>query len=380
MTVMTILLLFHMKVKQIIFPCCVKIGVIGCCFLLLISSPTSASFELKGSSARAQAMGLAYVGLANTPDAIFLNSSGLAQLNGIACSIYYTRPYGLRELSYGSIAATAHTPVAKIAVGAIQFGNELYGEQSLLFAISRSLRHNLFYGANLHYMKLHIAGYGSDFSFAVDAGFLMKLSERLTWGFFATNINRASIGQIKDQLPQTVSFGMSFSPHDDLILNFDIFKDVAFPMELRVGAEYLILRRLALRSGIINEPPQFAFGFGFFFPGARVDYALTTHQSLGMSHHLSLQLQVKSSKSPGAPTPLEPPKSQSSMEFKININSADEQAWQRIPGIGPKLARRIVEYRNQVGQFHSIEELCQVKGIGPSKLERIKPYLTLDQN
>lgn len=368
-----------MKVKQIItFASRKQTYVLVQCFLLLFSSTVDASFELKGSSARVQGLGLAYVGLANTPEAIFINSSGLAQLKGFASSIYYTRPFGIKELNYGSIVATMSTPLANVALGCLNFGNELYNELSFILAFARHYRNNFFYGINLHYMKLQIAGYGSDFSFAFDGGFLAKLNDHLGWGFFATNITRTRIGNSKDQLPQTICSGFSYAPCHDLVLNIDIFKDVNFPIELRLGIEYRLLNRLALRTGIVSEPTQFACGIGFFFSRFTVDYAMTTHQILGLSHHVSLQLQTKS-KPLSAPT-LEPlkPTSQSEIAIKININTADEKAWQQLPGIGPKLARRIIEYRLQVGRFNSIEELSHVKGISKSKLEKLKPYLTMD--
>ncbi len=61
----------------------------------------------------------------------------------------------------------------------------------------------------------------------------------------------------------------------------------------------------------------------------------------------------------------------------IDLNSADAQQLQSLPGIGPKLAQRIVEYRQKHGAFHQIDDLLKVKGIGESLLEKIKPYLTI---
>jgi comEA protein len=62
---------------------------------------------------------------------------------------------------------------------------------------------------------------------------------------------------------------------------------------------------------------------------------------------------------------------------KININKASIPELTRIPGVGPRIAERIYEYRKQVGKFKSVEELLNVKGIGPKKLEKMRPYITL---
>ena len=48
-----------------------------------------------------------------------------------------------------------------------------------------------------------------------------------------------------------------------------------------------------------------------------------------------------------------------------------------IPGLGPALAKRIVEYRQAHGPFKKIEDLREVSGVGLQNLEKLKPYLGL---
>lgn len=62
---------------------------------------------------------------------------------------------------------------------------------------------------------------------------------------------------------------------------------------------------------------------------------------------------------------------------KININTADKSELDTLPGIGPSLAERILEYRQTNGSFNDIDELKKVTGIGPSKFEKIKDKVTL---
>lgn len=61
----------------------------------------------------------------------------------------------------------------------------------------------------------------------------------------------------------------------------------------------------------------------------------------------------------------------------FNLNTATVEQLQSIPGIGPTLAQRIVEYRNRSGGFRSLEELLAVEGIGQGNYSKIAEYLYL---
>ncbi len=59
----------------------------------------------------------------------------------------------------------------------------------------------------------------------------------------------------------------------------------------------------------------------------------------------------------------------------LDLNRATLDELIALPGIGPVLARRIIEYREAHGGFQSVEELLEVRGIGPKKLAQIKERL-----
>jgi len=78
---------------------------------------------------------------------------------------------------------------------------------------------------------------------------------------------------------------------------------------------------------------------------------------------------AKSSAAKAAPTPSAP----------ININTATQAQFESLPGLGPKVAERILEYRQKNGPFKKVEDLMNVKGIGEKSFLKLKPLLTITQ-
>lgn len=62
---------------------------------------------------------------------------------------------------------------------------------------------------------------------------------------------------------------------------------------------------------------------------------------------------------------------------KVNINTANEKELDSLPGIGPAIAQRIVDYRTENGNFNNIEDIKDVRGIGDSKYQEIKDNITI---
>ena len=61
---------------------------------------------------------------------------------------------------------------------------------------------------------------------------------------------------------------------------------------------------------------------------------------------------------------------------KLNLNTATQEQLEELPGIGPVLAERIVQFREREGGFQSVRQLLEIEGIGPKKFEGIEDLLT----
>ena len=65
--------------------------------------------------------------------------------------------------------------------------------------------------------------------------------------------------------------------------------------------------------------------------------------------------------------------------FPVDLNTADAALLDSVPGIGEVIAGRIIEYRNSVGKFKTVDELLNIKGIGEKTLEEMRDYLTVSE-
>ena len=62
---------------------------------------------------------------------------------------------------------------------------------------------------------------------------------------------------------------------------------------------------------------------------------------------------------------------------KVNVNTASEVELTLLPGIGNTLAKRIIDYRNTIGPFRDVYDLCNVEGISERKLMKILDYIAV---
>jgi competence protein ComEA len=61
----------------------------------------------------------------------------------------------------------------------------------------------------------------------------------------------------------------------------------------------------------------------------------------------------------------------------ININTANSEQLQEVPGIGPATAEKILQMRKSYGAFKSVDDLLSIKGIGKKRLDKMRKYLTV---
>lgn len=68
------------------------------------------------------------------------------------------------------------------------------------------------------------------------------------------------------------------------------------------------------------------------------------------------------------------------VEKSIDLNTASEEELEKLPGIGPVLAERIISYRRENGGFLDIEELMDVDGIGEKLFQKVQDFITVSND
>ena len=82
--------------------------------------------------------------------------------------------------------------------------------------------------------------------------------------------------------------GIAYEPTKDIFLSIDLCKDIDFDPNFRIGLEYQIIDNIYLRTGINSKPTKAFFGGGVKLGKFKIDYAVTSHEFLGMSHQAGI--------------------------------------------------------------------------------------------
>jgi len=76
-------------------------------------------------------------------------------------------------------------------------------------------------------------------------------------------------------------------------------------------------------------------------------------------------------------TAAQPPQAAQPAASLLNLNTATQAELEKLPGVGPAMAKTIIEYRQKNGGFKKVEELMNVKGIGEKSFLKLKTLVTV---
>jgi hypothetical protein len=229
------------------------------------------------------------VALSNDVFSLFNNPSSLSQISWREVGVYYSpAPFGLSELANGYVAYIEPFDFGSVAIGGMTYGFDLYRESKIVLGYSYNYENIFFAGTAINLHTFSIQNYGNTSAFYLNFGSLAYITNEIRWGFSISNINRASIGNEDDQIPIVFATGFSYDLIKTLSLNLGIYKDIRYKPSIRFGIEYDIVKYFSLRVGFQNEPSKYSAGIGINYSIVNLDYALFTHQDLGLTHQAGI--------------------------------------------------------------------------------------------
>jgi hypothetical protein len=255
-----------------------------------------AVFEDMESGARPEGIAGAFTAVADDPSAIHFNPAGLQQVERF-------RLYTCYKLLYGGLGANLHNAtvvaavplsprVGTLGVSIQEMGFSLSSERALTIAHGISLLRDLNFGYGLTGYNLAMKDLGQAFAFGVDVGLHARIYKRWNIGFMAHNLNMPQVGlDQKTYLPRLLNLGLAYIPAPGIVSSLDVSQEVGQSTRFAFGQEFQIVENLlTLRAGVQTEPVRMSFGLSTGVRSIQLDYALTTHPEMPLTHNLGLSI------------------------------------------------------------------------------------------
>jgi len=259
--------------------------------LLLLYVSVHGAFDVDTPSASVHAMGCAVVAMPANPFALSSNPANIInnQANlAVSCRNFYNLPQ-INQIEINTNLQPLGYPVS---LTLSRFGNKLYQEIAIGIGLAYQPISAMNFGFSLNFYSLSIENYGMDHTIGLNLGIAYRLFEQFHLGAKIANINRPVIGRTREKLPQYFRLGLFFTPLHPFTIAAEIFRDVRYTMDYRIGLSYKFDLPIIIRIGIRDDVNSYCFGFGMQLQSFNIDYAVKIHTMLGVSHLLSLIINI----------------------------------------------------------------------------------------
>ena len=261
-------------------------------FSLCVSTYLSAAFEHYPSNSAAVGSGLLTVNIYANAIGVFSDPASVTLFKKRNFAISSGHRFGLRLLQHHSTAIAQPIKKGFIAVGASYFGDKLYGETIWCLAMGRKISDKLNIGMGLMVYDLQIKNYGTTKNLGINMGWRMKLNETLQWRGIWRNINGPTIGKSKDAIPQIIVSALVYNPLPKATVVIEWEQDTLYESRLKFGGEFKLLPWVVIYTGHASSPNQTTAGLGIIYKHLNINYAVSTHSHLDLSHWFGVGLTI----------------------------------------------------------------------------------------
>jgi len=228
-------------------------------------------------------------------NAIFNNIGAISKLETTSLHASYLVLPGLAGIGIASLGLVWPFKPFNLAIGAARLGNNIYNEHRLSLGAGNQFGHTGL-GLQVNYFQFSFEGLGSRQVVVLEFGGVTEITPEFFFGAHIYNLNQAKISRATGEpIPTLIKAGLSYHPHDRLLVGIEVEKDIDFEPNLKFGLEYKPIQMASFRTGLNSRPARYFFGFGLEVNPFELDYGISHHPSLGNSHQLSISYQLSKS-------------------------------------------------------------------------------------
>jgi len=267
-----------------------KTGLLICLLLQIQCLSSSAIERISAIGARESAMALAVVALPGH-FSIFQNQAFLAEDKFPSLNLSFRQPWLIKGYHESALSLICPIPSAVLAIGVAQSSVASYKETSVSISMAKKLTRKLSGGICINYFFLNLPETGRNIgSFQVDCGIGYQHSRRLTLGIHLRNCAQTAAETFQYNLvfPLVIRSGASCRLSEQLLLAAETTFEKDGGVAFRFGSEYKLIENFLLRGGIMTNPFQHSFGFGYRWRICQLDFAFVHHEILGYSPLFSI--------------------------------------------------------------------------------------------
>lgn len=227
------------------------------------------------------------------PFSLFNNPAGVTNVKGRLIGLFYSpAPFGESALSTGSGSYVEPTSFGTFSGGFSIYGFDLYKETKIGLSYSRKIVDKFSLGITSFYQHISIKNYGSKGYLSFNLGGIAEITKPFRLGFLLENLTRTKVADEENSIPVVFSGGIGYKAIEDLSVYMAVRKELNYNASVRMGVEYLLTKFLQLRIGASNEPNIYSGGFSIIYDIFQIEYAISSHPDLDLSHQFGVVIRL----------------------------------------------------------------------------------------
>jgi len=255
-----------------------------------MAAPASGAFLPSTQNPGSIALGGTTLGCRDFPLCVWMNPSLLAVQHSALSVTFSPGLYGLTELARGGAYVVERTGIGAFGLAGSFFGTNLYRETVLTLGGGWSPAPSFHAGITLSYMHLRIERYGADHTIGVSLGASVEFRPDLIAGFSVANVNNPVIGEAEEHVPREFRFCVEYRPVTGLAVALDLDKETLSPFGVHVGISWRLTEQVGIRIGGSTDPSLVSGGLWVRLTSFGIEYAVSVHPFLGMTHQAALTI------------------------------------------------------------------------------------------